>query len=89
MIRITRLAVPVAALLLAACGGDAEETPAVNADSASAANAASALPGGLGRAPERAQVGVDSSNAAVDRRSSEVEALSNEASGAGTATTTP
>ncbi|HEU4561162.1 MAG TPA: hypothetical protein VFS20_25140 [Longimicrobium sp.] len=89
MIRITRLAVPVAALLLAACGGDAEETPAANPDSVSAAAAASAVPGALGNAPERAQVGVDSSNAAVDRRSADVEALSNEASGAGTATTTP
>ena len=89
MIRITRVAVPVAALLLAACGGDAHETPAANPDSASAAKAASAIPGALGGAPERAQIGVDSSNAAVDRRASEVEALSNEASGGGNVTTTP
>jgi hypothetical protein len=89
MIRITRFAVPVAALLLAACGSNTEETPAVNADSVSAAKAASAIPGALGGAPERAQIGVDSSNAAMDRRLNEVEDLSNQASGASNVTTTP
>jgi hypothetical protein len=87
MIRITRLAVPAAALLLAACGGADEQAPAAQADSVDAAAAARAIPGALGGAPDRAQAGVDSSNAAMDRRMSEVEALSNQASGTSTTTT--
>ena len=81
MIRISRLAVPAAVLLLAACGGDSEQSSAVNPDSVSGAKAAAAVPGALGGAPERAQAGVDNSNAAMDRRMSEVDSLSNAASG--------
>lgn len=94
MIRISRIAVPVAALLLAACGGDAKQTAAPPPDSANMVKAAEAVPGAMGGATVRAQEGADSSNAAVQRRDAEVDALTREANGAGTgagtgAATTP
>jgi hypothetical protein len=90
MIRISRIAVPVAALLLAACGGDARQTAAPPPDSANMVKAAEAVPGAMGGATARAQEGADSSNAAVQRRDAEVDALTREANGAGTgAATTP
>jgi ABC-type glycerol-3-phosphate transport system substrate-binding protein len=81
MIRITRLAVPAAALLLAACGGDNHQQSAAPADSADMVKATSAIPGALGGAPARAQEGVDSANVAASQREADVDALSDQASG--------
>ena len=87
MIRISRIAVPAAAaLLLAACGGDERKpsaaAPAAPADSADMVKATSALPGAMGGAPARAQDAAGQSNAAVQQRDADVDALSREASGA-------
>jgi ABC-type glycerol-3-phosphate transport system substrate-binding protein len=90
MIRITRLAIPAAALLLAACGGGSDQQSATPPDSANMVKATSAIPGALGRAPARAQAGVDSANAAAARRQADVDALSQQASEAANAPpTTP
>ncbi|HET7463406.1 MAG TPA: hypothetical protein VFJ82_19295 [Longimicrobium sp.] len=90
MIRITRLAVPAAALLLTACGGDSGQQSAAQADSANMVKATSAIPGALGGAPARAQEGVDSANAAAAQRQADVDALTQQASEATSAPpTTP
>lgn len=81
MIRITRLAIPAAALLLlAACGDDGHQQSATPADSADMVKATSAIPGALGGAPARAQAGVDSANSAAAQRQADVDALSQQAS---------
>lgn len=89
MIRITRLALPAAALLLAACGGGNDQHSAAQADSADLVKATSAIPGALGGTPARAQAGVDSANAAASRRAADVDALSDQASGVTSAPPAP
>jgi hypothetical protein len=81
MIRTIRVALSAAVLVLAACGGGDDHSAAVPPDSANMVKAAQAVPGALGGAPARAQAGVDSSNAATARRYSEMDSLSNAASG--------
>jgi hypothetical protein len=89
MIRISRIAMLVAALLLAACGGDEQKTSAAQADSVDVAKGAAAAPGAYGGAVRRAQEGADSANAAVERRQADVDALTDQASGNGTTTPAP
>jgi hypothetical protein len=67
------LAVLAAALLFAGCGKDGEHSSAA-ADST--ATAAPAPPSGLLGAPDRARIGADSADAAVQRREDEVNQLS-------------
>lgn len=67
------LAVLAAALLLAGCGKDGDHASAA---SDSTATAAPNSPSGLMGAPERARIGADSSDAAVQRREDEVNQLS-------------
>lgn len=67
------LAVLAAALLLAGCGKDGDHDSAAAADSAPAAPTS---PSGLMGAPDRARVGADSADAAVQRREDEVNQLS-------------
>lgn len=84
MIRISPAACALgAALLLAACGDKPAANGAAPADSANAAAAAPAPapPSGLMGAPAVAQKGVDSSNAAMQRRLDEVNDLSGQAQG--------
>ena len=91
MIRISPAACALgAALLLAACGDKPAANASAPADSANAANAAAAAPApapaqaspsGLMGAPAVAQKGVDSSNAAMQRRLDEVNQLSGQAGG--------
>ena len=88
MIRISPAACALgAALLLAACGDKPAANASAPADSANAAAAApapapaQASPSGLMGAPAVAQKGVDSSNAAMQRRLDEVNQLSGQAGG--------
>ena len=67
------LAVLAAALLLAGCGKDGDASAAA-ADST--ATAAPSSPSGLMGAPDRARIGADSADAAVQRREDEVNQLS-------------